>query len=242
MNNKTMKNILGGVAVSAALAIGSPAPANAGGLIGDLFRAVGLGGVGDALDAAHRDFKKTLPIYGKLEEAGSGLVHHLVTELGVETAGPVLAGLIRAGISDANNGTLSPLPENVKARLSSYFSRDLLDRVRWRSGYGAASLQSLSIELGGADAVTLDTIIVFRDGHDVENLYLVAHELGHVLQYQSWGIDDFAKRYVRNHTGVEAAAEQVAKDWQAGKRLVAPARGGGGGGGGGGSRRQLQML
>ena len=243
MEKKTFQKPLISVAIALTLATSSTETANAGGFIGDIFRAVGLTDFARTLDGIHRDFKKSLPIYGNLEEKVAGGVHHLVTELGVEVAGPVLEGMIRQGMSDARKGKLSPLPEAVKAKLQSYFSRDLLDQVRWRSGYGAASLQSLALELGGADAITLDKIIVFKDGRDVQNAFLVAHELGHVLQYQSWGISDFAKRYLRNHAGVEAAAERVAKNWQSGKRLaVTRATGGGGGGGSVVSNRLYQML
>jgi hypothetical protein len=239
------------VAISAlALTLAAAPRAQAGGIIGNIFREVGnlvnskeLRDIGDGLDGVHRGIKEALPHYGLLEEVGSGLVHQLTSELGVEIAGPILAELIRAGISDANNGELKPLPPHVKRSLAGYFPADLLDKVRWRSGYGTATLQSLSLKLGNRDAITLDNIIVFEDGRSIENLHLVAHEVAHVLQYHQWGITDFAKRYVRNYGGVEAAAERMAQEWASGKRpLAKPARPTGGGGGGGGAIGQRNLM
>lgn len=247
-SDSTRRKLLAGVA---ALAIAAPHAASAGGLIGNFFREAGnlfnskeLRDLGDGLDGVNRTLKQVIPLYGPLEEAGSKLVHQLTSELGVEVAGPILAGLIRAGIEDAERGELRPLPAHVRQAMARYYPADILDKVRWRSGYGSASLQAVSLQLGDRAAMVLDYIIVFEDGRDIEKLWLVAHELAHVVQYSEWGIDDFAKRYVRNYGGVEAAADRMADEWQSGRNLTrTPRRVGGGGGGGstGMSHRMYQM-
>ena len=56
-------------------------------------------------------------------------------------------------------------------------------------------------------AITLDYVIVFKDLNDaLYNPTLWAHELTHVGQYQSWGIHDFAIRYLRDYQSVESEA------------------------------------
>ena len=200
-------------------------PVYAGGLIGDVFRAVGqvtgvkqLEQAGNSLDQSHDRIKKNHKLYGKAEEGLSGGVRHAVKESTVETLGPTLAALIKAGKADAQNGKLEPLPANVKRALSTYFEPGILDKARWRVGGGDLTIQAGSIKLGSKDAVVLDDIIVFRNADMLNNLHLVAHEMGHVVQYHNWGITDFAKRYVRDYHGVEADADRMAVEWKSGKR------------------------
>lgn len=214
-----------------ALLMSGTAPAYAGGIFGDVIRGLGdlvgspdIRRLGDDLDRESRNLKKNVRVYGDLEEAISDGVRHIVTETTVETVGPILAGLIEAGKADARRGELEPLPENVKQAMRSYYDDELIESVRWRVGGGDITLQAGSVKYGTADAITLDNIVVFGSSDLVQNLHLVAHELGHVLQYREWGVMDFAKRYVRNHEGVEAAAERMANEWEASQRPVARAR------------------
>ena len=241
-------------AAMASTALVAPAAAPAGGVLGDIVRGVAdlvgspdLRKLADAGDALHRGLKETIPLYGPLEEATSGVVHQLTSELGVEVAGPVVAALIRAGIEDAERGELHKLPPDVYRAMSTYFTKETLDKVRWRSGYGSGSIQAASLQLGNREAMVLDYIIVFKDGAGINKRWLVAHELAHVVQYSEWGIDDFAKRYVRNFDGVEAAADRMANEWQSGKVLAlrpAPKRqfSGGGGGSQSISNRMYQQM
>ena len=153
------------------------------------------------------------------------LKDHVKREARVETLGPVLAAHIRAGKADAMRGTVSPLPSHVRQAMLSYFPADLVDRARWRTGFGSFTVQAGSIQLGGKDAIVLDDIMIFKATGDLDNLKLVAHELGHVYQYWQWGIDDFAKRYVRDFGAVEADAERLAINWDSGATwpaVVAP--------------------
>ncbi|MNC80231.1 hypothetical protein D3C75_1329590 [compost metagenome] len=53
-------------------------------------------------------------------------------------------------------------------------------------------------------------IIVFRSPDDaLNNVALWAHELKHVQQYLQWGVREFATRYTRDYTTVEAPAYEI---------------------------------
>lgn len=187
--------------------------------------------------------KPTSPIPHPLDKERE----RLKREAFVELHGPPLAALIKAGKADALRGEVIMLPDHVMKAMSAYFSAEILNTVRYRVGGGDFTIQMGSIRLGGRDAVTLDDVIVFRSHELVNNLHLVAHELGHVEQYHKWGITDFAKRYVRDFQSVEADAERMANAWettQPGYQPPVAKRSSGGGGGGGGrlSNKPYQQL
>jgi len=55
--------------------------------------------------------------------------------------------------------------------------------------------------------MTLGDVILFKTEQMAEaDLKVWAHELTHVMQYQRWGIEGFAERYVRDSAGVEREA------------------------------------
>ncbi len=61
--------------------------------------------------------------------------------------------------------------------------------------------------MGRPQRLRLNYVVVFKEQNDaLYNPVLWAHELTHVIQYQDWGIGDFAKRYVRNYRSVEQTA------------------------------------
>ena len=64
--------------------------------------------------------------------------------------------------------------------------------------------------------------MLFRDEHTAQtDLVLWAHELTHVMQYQRWGTDGFAARYVRDMNAVEKEARDNAarfKTWRQGRK------------------------
>lgn len=184
----------------------------AGGLIGDIIRAVPGGkGLGDALDDGHRQIKEAIPPYKEVEEGASGAVRHGSQQIVGEAGAPFLKNWIIESRNDALSAGTSSIPREVRAAFVGFFSDGLLNSVRFRVGQGhELSLQANSFRFGDAAAITLDHVIVFRNSDDANyNLALWAHELAHVHQYQAWGIDDFAKRYLRDYHAVEREADQV---------------------------------
>ena len=104
-------------------------------------------------------------------------------------------------------------------------SADLLNRVTYRVGQGhELSVQANSMRFGDARAVALIDTIVFASSWDAENNdVLWAHEMKHVEQYHSWGLSDFAKRYVRNWQAVENDAARAENAYaQLRHRFTAP--------------------
>jgi Domain of unknown function (DUF4157) len=60
---------------------------------------------------------------------------------------------------------------------------------------------------GDATAITLGDVVLCRNEQVAEtDLKVWAHELTHVMQYQRWGIEGFADRYVRDSAAVEQEA------------------------------------
>lgn len=177
--------------------------AKAGGLFGDVIEGLCGGcGVGRQLDREHERLGSPLDIPGRV-----------IRESHVETLGPLLAEAIRHSRNNARSAGVYPIPNSMKSILSSHFSSDLLDRVRYRVGQGhELSVQSNAFRFGDAAAVALIDSIVFANQHDaLNNDRLWAHELGHILQYEAWGLSDFAKRYVRDWNDVERDAENTAE-------------------------------
>ena len=197
--------------VFAALLVATGAlPALAGGLIGDIVNKV-VPGAGTALDKAHDRIKKNVPPYGQAEEAIAGAGRKIISETAVETTWPLLTNAINLSRGDALRNGVQPIPEDFKQALAVYFPRSLLDTVRYRIGGGGdLTLQVNAFRYGHADAIALFDIIVFRDAEAFNDLWIWAHELGHVQQYKEWGLNDFAKRYIRDHQGVEDQADRTA--------------------------------
>jgi len=190
---------------------------------------VGLGNVGRALDNANRDAKRAVPLYGQTEDAITGAGRHVIAEATVESVGPVLKNLILLSRQDALNGGAGPLPPEVIWEFDGFYGRDVLSAF-WRIGQGNdLSLQANSFRFGDRAAIALDTVVVFRSGGDANSLWLWAHELAHIEQYRRWGVDNFAKRYVRNYEAVEAEANRRADEfmnWRA-RRLAQAGAGAG---------------
>ncbi len=141
-------------------------------------------------------------------------------ELLVEQNAPILKNLILASRSEAFSRGTSSLPPEIVQEFSGFFGSNVL-AVRWGVGGGNdLSLQANAFRYGDRQAIVLDTVIVFRSRSDASpsNLWLWAHELAHVEQYRSWGIDDFTKRYIRDYNAVENEAERRAQEFLAWRR------------------------
>ncbi|MFO1152458.1 MAG: DUF4157 domain-containing protein [Rhodospirillales bacterium] len=108
-----------------------------------------------------------------------------------------------------------PIPADIRGQLRKYYPDDVLKTVRWRVGLGAdGTLPARLFETYGR-AVTLDNVIIFRDDANARDPVIWAHEMAHVQQYQHWGIEGFARRYVENFRAVERDAWEVTGKWAA---------------------------
>jgi hypothetical protein len=93
--------------------------ANAGGIIGDVIRAVPGGkGLGDALDEGHRELKEAIPPYGQLEEGASGAVRHGAQQVVGEAGAPILKNWIIESRNDALRAGTNPIPPQLRAAFS----------------------------------------------------------------------------------------------------------------------------
>lgn len=111
----------------------------------------------------------------------------------------------------AATGDIRTIPLNIRAQLEPYYDIQVLDSARYKVG-DDAELNAAHTMLQNADvsAVTLIDIIVFRSSDDaLNNVALWAHELKHVQQYQQWGVHEFATRYIRDYSAVEAPAYEI---------------------------------
>ncbi len=142
----------------------------------------------------------------------------------VDYAAGALARLIETSRQRAISAGVRPLPPGVQRGLLGFFPAMLLQRVRYAIApeKGALTLPSLALNYGDADAITLSDVVLFRDEHTAQtDLVLWAHELTHVMQYQRWGTDGFAARYVRDMNAVEKEARDNAarfKIWRQGRK------------------------
>jgi len=108
--------------------------------------------------------------------------------------GPALTTAIRQGRDRAYSRGQS-IPESIRHTLAPFFSRAVLQKVRYSTDWQDATAESAlyTLLLGtGADAVTLVDVIVFHDEERAADPVLWAHELTHVEQYDRLGIEAFA--------------------------------------------------
>jgi hypothetical protein len=97
--------------------------------------------------------------------------------------------------------------------LLGYFPSTLLQKTRFASGHVDALtlstpiLPALAFSCGDLLTLTLGEVVLFETERLAQSdLRLWAHELTHVMQYERWGIDGFADRYVRDGAAVEQEA------------------------------------
>jgi len=115
-------------------------------------------------------------------------------------------------IEDARQQTIAdgvrPLPAGIYRALLGYFPAALLQKVRFTGGNAQPlTLPALAFAYGDAVALTLGDVVRFRTERMAQSdLKTWAHELTHVMQYQRWGIEGFAERYVHDSARVEQEA------------------------------------
>ena len=126
----------------------------------------------------------------------------------VDYAASALGGLIDSARQQAIADGVRPIPPSVYRSLLGYFPPDVLQRCRFATGSSRAlTLPALAFSYGDATAITLGDVILFKSDRVAEtDLKVWAHELTHAMQYQRWGVDGFAERYVRGSAGVEQEA------------------------------------
>ena len=131
----------------------------------------------------------------------------------VQSLAPLLAGWIVSERDAAKARGVEPIPASIRAALEGYVREPTLERVRWREGASELSLPQNVIRFGHVPAVTLDDVIVFQERRAaLEDPKLWAHELKHVMQFEEWGVDGFARRYLADYEAVESEAAEFR--WQ----------------------------
>jgi hypothetical protein len=126
----------------------------------------------------------------------------------LDYAANALAELIDGARRQAIADGVRPVPTRVYRSLLGYFPAALLQKCRFAVGSARAlTLPALAFSYGDATAITLGDVVLFRNEPVAEtDLKVWAHELTHVMQYQRWGIQGFAERYVRDSNAVEQEA------------------------------------
>jgi hypothetical protein len=124
----------------------------------------------------------------------------------------LLADPIRSARETAIAGGVKPVPPQIHRALLGFFPDSILRKARCASGHAhAIALPGLAKRYGHPDAVTLCDVILFRDDRAAcTGAKLWAHELTHVMQYERWGIEDFARRYLQDRDAVEHEARDNA--------------------------------
>ena len=129
-----------------------------------------------------------------------------------QTGGASLARAIRYSRDQALKDSYA-MPAKIREALEPYFSRHILDKARYSTDWSSSSdltLHRLLLATEYTSAVTLDNVIVFKNRKGVDDLWLWAHELKHVEQYDRWGVEAFAQKYAENYDLVEQEAYEYA--------------------------------
>ncbi|HEX3989806.1 MAG TPA: DUF4157 domain-containing protein [Acetobacteraceae bacterium] len=131
----------------------------------------------------------------------------------LERGSGLLAELIQSGREAAIANGVRPMPPRVHSALLGYFPDAMLRKVRFASGHAdTITIPGLAMTYGHIDAVTLVDVILFRDDDAARNdAKLWAHELTHVMQYERWGVEGFAMRYLQDSDSVEQEARDNAQ-------------------------------
>jgi hypothetical protein len=129
----------------------------------------------------------------------------------LEHAAAALAVAIRESRTQALDRGVDPIPVRIRAALEPYFPAQILDKARWTMA-GGISLDGLLKSWFYLDgAVTFGEVVAFSDAMEAQqDIELWAHELTHVVQYETRGIDTFASDYLRDFNGMESEASSNA--------------------------------
>lgn len=147
---------------------------------------------------------------GALERIGRSLHPYIASG-----TGPLVAALIVYSRDDALAHGVEPIPAWVREAIEGDVPEAVLDRVRWCADCGGEfSLQKQAFRLELVPAITLDHVVVFADREAaLTDPALWLHELRHVMQFEEWGVADFARRYVEDYEAVEREAYDFRWEW-----------------------------
>lgn len=197
-----------------ALAMSMGAAAGGGEPGGEILdEAAPLEGIG--LDELHRQIKALIPpsqTFGGVAEINEALA---------QTGAPVLQEMIVHSRDEALRNGVQPMPPDIRHQLTGFLPERVLNAARYRvQGGDDFTLQWNLIRYGEAQAIALDHVVIFKETSDaLYNPTLWVHELTHVDQYQRWGIQEFAIRYLRNYEAVEREAYEAETRYVAWTRL-----------------------
>ncbi len=143
----------------------------------------------------------------------------------LDYAAGALAGLIDNARRQAIADGVRPIPPAVYRSLLGYFPAALLQKCRYTTGCcSPLTLPAIGFSYGDPTAITVGDVVQFKNERAAQSEMRVwAHALTHVMQYQRWGIEGFAERYVRETEAVEQEAVENAERftaWFAGRGVM----------------------
>lgn len=128
------------------------------------------------------------------------MLQNLPKDLAIYLLNPLAGGALAYAIRQAKESARKvcvPVPANIRMILSPFFPPEVFQGVCWAVVGHGQSLDTWAIRDGGMAAITLEDVIVFRDSQIGFNDAITwSHELTHVLQYRSLGVEGFAALYV----------------------------------------------
>jgi hypothetical protein len=137
-----------------------------------------------------------------------------------EAAATALATAINEARLKAIAGGVRPIPSLISRSLLGYFPEALIRRCRCAVGDAAPlKLPSFRVSYGSGAALTLIDVVLFRSDRAAQSdLKEWARMLTQVMQFQRWGVEDFARRWINDRTGVEQEAAANAARFMAWSR------------------------
>lgn len=137
-------------------------------------------------------------------------------------AASALSSAIKTAHDTAIQHGAQPMPAAIKAKLKGVFPDAVLDKVTYTVG-GDGSMIAQAFSYGDVLAITFIDTIVFQKAEAAESDdALWAHELTHVMQYDRWGVDEFARRYATDYKAVEDEAYGFQHSYEEARRNHAP--------------------
>jgi len=130
----------------------------------------------------------------------------------MDQAAALLATLIQSARENAIANGVRPIPPSIQRALLGFFPDAILRKVRYASGNAdAITIPGLAMTYGHIGGLTLGDVILFNDDHLARiDTKLWAHELTHVMQYERWGIEGFARHYIQDSGALEKEARDNA--------------------------------
>jgi len=127
-------------------------------------------------------------------------------------SGTALALAIRLGRAEAVRSGVKPVPRELKRAFKKHYPNKVLDGARWTVADPDSRLGRVLARWPVQEgAVTLGDVVVFKTKRAAKNRQLFAHELVHVDQYRTLGINSFARRYSADPDPIEREARAKAR-------------------------------